>query len=71
MEAYRPVCSQINRSVTLRDEYGLTMFENRILRKYLVPRKSKYQEAGEKCIMRSFISCKTALHKIWCSNHGG
>jgi hypothetical protein len=42
-------------SLTLRVEHRLTVFENRVLRR-------KWQEAGEDCIVRSFITC--TLHRI-------
>jgi hypothetical protein len=38
------------------------VFEDRALREYLDPRGSKWREAGEDCIMRSFIH--STLHKI-------
>jgi hypothetical protein len=44
-------------SVTLKEEYGLIVFENRVLRQHIVLRGRKWREAGEDCIMRSFITC--------------
>jgi hypothetical protein len=33
------------------------VFENRLLMEYLDLRGRKWREAGEDCIMRSFITC--------------
>jgi len=49
-------------SLTLKEEHRLMVFEDRALREYLDPRGSKWREAGEDCIMRSFIH--STLHKI-------
>jgi hypothetical protein len=42
-------------ALTWRKEHRLRMFENRMLRKIFGPRGKKYREAGERCIMRSFM----------------
>jgi hypothetical protein len=41
----------------LREEHGLRVFENRMLRRILNLRGINWLEAGEDCIMRSFITC--------------
>jgi hypothetical protein len=38
------------------------MFENRVLRRIFGPKKGNWREAGEDCIMRSFITC--TLHNV-------
>jgi hypothetical protein len=43
----------------LREEHGLRLFENRVLKRIFGP---KWQEAGEYCIMRSFTT--GTLHQI-------
>jgi hypothetical protein len=43
-------------SFTLREEHGLRVSENRVLRRIFEP-GMKWQEAGEDCIMRSFVTC--------------
>jgi hypothetical protein len=48
-------------SLTLREEHRLRVFEKRMLRRIFGPKK-KWQEAGEDCIMWSFITC--VLHQI-------
>jgi hypothetical protein len=40
-----------SRSLTLREEHRLRVFENRVLRRIFG------QEVGENCVMRSFITC--------------
>jgi hypothetical protein len=42
---------------TLKDEYRLRMFENRVLRKISVPKRDEVMEDGENCITRSFMIC--------------
>jgi hypothetical protein len=44
-------------SLTLREEYRLRVFENRVLRRNLDRREMKWREIGGNCIMRSFITC--------------
>jgi hypothetical protein len=46
-------------SLTPGDEHRLKVSENKVLRGIFGP---KWQEAGEDCIMRSFITC--TLHQI-------
>jgi hypothetical protein len=43
-------------SVTLREEYRLKVFENRVLR-IIFGYERKWREAGEDCILRNFITC--------------
>jgi hypothetical protein len=45
-------------SLTLREERKLRVFENRVLGRNLSLSARKWQEAGEDCIMRSFITYK-------------
>jgi hypothetical protein len=33
------------------------VFENRVLRRIFGPKRVKWQEAGENCIMKSFVTC--------------
>jgi hypothetical protein len=42
-------------SVTLREEHGMRLFENRVLRMFAAER-GKWREAGEDCILRSVIT---------------
>jgi hypothetical protein len=49
------------KSLKLREEHRLRVFENRMLRRVFGP-KRKWQEAIEDCIMRSFITCM--LHQV-------
>jgi hypothetical protein len=41
----------------LEEERTLSVSENRVLRRIFGPKGRKWQEAGEHCIMRSFITC--------------
>jgi hypothetical protein len=45
-----------NWSLTLKEEHRLRAFEKRVLRRIFGSRR-KRQQAGENCIMRSFITC--------------
>jgi hypothetical protein len=49
-------------SFTLGEKHGLRTFEKKVLRKNLDVRGRKRQEAGEDCIMKSFVTCN--LHQI-------
>jgi hypothetical protein len=40
---------------TLWEQHRLGVFENRVLRGIFEPEREKWQEAGENCIIRSFI----------------
>jgi hypothetical protein len=54
------------------EEHKLRVFENRVLRRIFgIKRGIKLKEAGESCIMSSFIIC--TLHQIISrsSNQGG
>jgi hypothetical protein len=42
-------------SLTLREEHGLRVFENRVVRRMFGRKGRKCQEGGENGIMRSFI----------------
>jgi hypothetical protein len=45
------------------EEYNVRVFENRVLKGKLVLKGEKWREAGEACIMRSFITC--TLHEYY------
>jgi hypothetical protein len=60
------------RSLTLRKEHRLRVFEKRMLRRIFRPKKRKWREAGEDRITRGFITCK--LRKIllrWSNEEDG
>jgi hypothetical protein len=42
--------------LSLRQEHKLEVFENSVLRRIFGLKRMKWQEAGENCIMRSFIT---------------
>jgi len=42
-------------SLTLREEHGLRVFENRVLRRIFVPKRDKVTGSGENYIMRSLM----------------
>jgi hypothetical protein len=42
-------------SYIIREEYRLTVFGNRLLRRLFGPRREKWQEAVEYCKIRSFV----------------
>jgi hypothetical protein len=45
-------------SLTLREEYGLRVFENRMLRRIFGPKRNEVTGGLKKnCTMRAFISC--------------
>jgi len=44
-------------SLTLREEHGLRVFENRVLRRIFVPKRDKVTGSGENYIMRSLMIC--------------
>jgi len=46
------------------------VFENRVLRRIFGP-KRKWQEVGEDCIMRSFMTCTLQQILLGRSSHGG
>jgi hypothetical protein len=48
--------------LTLKEEYRLKMYENRVLRRIFGPEEGLSDKCGEDCIMRSFITF--TLHKI-------
>jgi hypothetical protein len=43
-------------SLTLREEYRLRMFDNRVLRKTFMSVR-KEEETGENCVMKSIVIC--------------
>jgi hypothetical protein len=43
--------------LTLKEEHGLRMFENRELRQICGPKRRKWWKAGRDCKMRSIITC--------------
>jgi hypothetical protein len=45
------------RSLTLREENRLRVFENRVLRRITGPKRDEVTGVGENCVMRSFITC--------------
>ena len=49
-------------SLTLREERGLRVFENRVLRGIFEPKRDELTGSGENYIMRSFIIC--TVHQI-------
>jgi hypothetical protein len=44
-------------SLTLREEYRMRVFENRVQRTKFGPKRDEVTGDGENCIMRSFITC--------------
>jgi hypothetical protein len=44
-------------SLTLRDETGLRVFENRVLRRVFGPKRDEVTRKGENYIMRSLMIC--------------
>jgi hypothetical protein len=44
-------------SLTLREEYRLRVFENRVLRRIFGPKRDEVTGGWKKCIMRSFVIC--------------
>jgi hypothetical protein len=44
-------------SLTLREEHGLRMFGNEVLRKILGPERKKSTGDRENCMKRSFMIC--------------
>jgi hypothetical protein len=43
--------------LTLREERRMRVFENRVLRRILVPKRDEVKWNGEKYIMRSLMTC--------------
>jgi len=39
------------------EEHRLRVFENRVLSRIFGPKREKWREAGENCIMRTFTKC--------------
>jgi hypothetical protein len=46
----------VNCSLTLREEHRLRVFENRLLRRIFELKRDEVT-GGEKCVMKSFITC--------------
>ena len=44
-------------SLTMREERGLRVFENRVLRRIFGPERGRLQGSGENYTVRSFIIC--------------
>jgi hypothetical protein len=44
-------------SLTLREEYRLRGFENRVLRRLFGPKRDEVTGSGEDCITKSFMLC--------------
>jgi hypothetical protein len=44
-------------SLTLREEHRLRVFEKRMLRRIFELKTDEVMEAGDRCIMRTFIIC--------------
>jgi hypothetical protein len=44
-------------SLTLREERGMRVFENRVLRRVFGPKRDEVQGNGENYIMRSLVIC--------------
>jgi hypothetical protein len=49
-------------SLTVREEYWLRIFENRVRRRIFGSTREGWQEGGEYCIIKNLISC--TLHQI-------
>jgi hypothetical protein len=49
-------------SLTLREVHRLRVFENRVLRRIFGLKRDERYEAGERCIIRSFIT--STLHQV-------
>jgi hypothetical protein len=43
--------------MTLREEHRLRVFENKVLRRTLGPKRDEVTEGAENCITRSFVIC--------------
>jgi hypothetical protein len=39
------------------EEHRMSVFENSVLRRIFGPKREIVMEAGENCVMRSFITC--------------
>jgi hypothetical protein len=49
------LCGCTTWCLALREEYRLTVFESRVLRRIFGPKRDEV--AGENCVMRNFITC--------------
>jgi len=58
-------------SLTLREEYDLRVFENRVVMKIFGPKRQEGREVGKGCIMRSFITCTLRQIQLGWQNQGG
>jgi hypothetical protein len=47
-------------SLALREELGLRMFENRVLRRIFGPKRNEVTESGENCITRRFVISRSS-----------
>jgi hypothetical protein len=64
MKIYKPIILPVflhgceTWSLTLREQYGLKVFENSVLRRIPGQKKNEVtKEVGENCIIRSFVTC--------------
>jgi hypothetical protein len=51
------LCECESWSLTLREEHRVRVFESRLLRRILGPKRDKVREVGENCVIRCFITC--------------
>jgi hypothetical protein len=49
-------CKGARLGLTLREEYRLRVFENRVLRKIFGPKREEV-DRGENCTMMNFMAC--------------
>jgi hypothetical protein len=52
-------------SVTLREEYRLRVFQNRVLRRIFGPKRGEVTGSGEDDITRSFMFCTAYQILFW------
>jgi len=52
-------------SLTLREELGLRVFENRVLRRIFGPKRGEVTGSGENYVIRSLIVCKPHQILFW------
>jgi hypothetical protein len=67
VDMYNFACSLYGRetwSLTLREEHGLKVFENRMLRKIFRPKRDEIIGGWENCIMRTFITLNSSPNTI-------
>jgi hypothetical protein len=54
----------------LREEHRLTVFENRVLRRILEPKRDEVIENGGSCTVRNFIICTHSQISLGRSSQG-